>query len=143
MDWVEEFSDVGIEDIHRLDLVVPSEEVESALLRMLPEIKAQAARSGSTLSAQEESDLVPAVTLFNTPSILNKHKADFHIYMEACLAYSKLQVGRFLVTDDHRFFKLFLQSSIAEESLHSVCVRTLAIPQGIRVKLAGEVIKGV
>ena len=108
MDWVEEFSHVGIEDVHRLDLVVPNED---ALLRMLSEIKAQAARS--TLSEQDESDLVPAVTLFNTPTILNKHKADFYIYMEACLAYAKLQVGRFLVTDDHRFFNLFLQSTIA------------------------------
>ena len=79
MDWVEEFADVGIEGVHRLDLVVPSKEVEMVLLRMLPGIKAQAARS--TLSDQEESDLVPAVTLFNTPSILNKHKADFHIYI--------------------------------------------------------------
>ena len=65
--------------------------------------------------------------------------------MAACLAFSKLNKGtrRFLVTDDHRFFTLFLQSSIAEESLHSVCVRELAIPQGVRVKVAGEVIKGV
>ena len=60
--------------------------------------------------------------------------------MEACLAFSKLKVGMFLVTDNHRFFKTFLQSTIAEESLHTVCAKTLGIPQGIRVKLAGEII---
>lgn len=93
MEWVEEFSDIGINDFHRLDLVVPSKDVDAALLRMLPEMKAQAARS--SLTEQEESDLVPAVTLFNTPSILAKHKADIHIYMEVCVAYSKLEVGQF------------------------------------------------
>ena len=141
MEWVEEFTEAGIDDVHRLDLIVPGEDVEVAVVRMLPEVKAQAARA--PLSAQEESDLVPAMTLFNTPSIIQKHKVDIHIYMEACLAYSKLKTGKFLVTDDHRFFKIFLQSSIAEESLHSVCARTLSIQQGGRVKLAREVIKGM
>ena len=63
--------------------------------------------------------------------------------MEACLAHSKLGKGRFLVTDDHGFFKFFLQSKIVEETLHSVCARTLGINQGVRVKMAGEVIKGM
>ena len=105
---------------------------------MSPEIKAQVAQS--TLTQEEENDLVPAYTLFNTPSVLNKHKADFPIYIEACLAYSKLNIGRFLVTDDHRFIKILLQSSIAEKSLHSICARTL---RGVCVKVAGEVIKRV
>ena len=129
MDWIEEFTDIGIDDVHRLDIVVPSEDVDGALLRMLPKIKSQAART--TLTVQQESDLVPAFTLFNTPSVLAKHKADFHIYLEACLAYSKFNTGRFLVTDNHRFFKIFLQSFIAEESLHTVCTRTLNILQGV------------
>ena len=77
MEWAEEFCDIGIDDVHRLDLIVPADDVDVALLRMLPEMKAQAARS--TLTPQKESDLVPAVTLFNTPSQLAKHKADVHI----------------------------------------------------------------
>ena len=64
-------------------------------------------------------------------------------HLHGGLAYFKLKMGKFLVMDDHRFFKIFLQSVIAEESLHSVCARTLAIQQGVRVKLAGEVIKGL
>ena len=71
MEWVEEFTEAEIDDVHRLDQIVPVEDVEAAVVRMLPEIKAQAARA--PLSAQEESDLVPAMTLFNTPSIIQKH----------------------------------------------------------------------
>ena len=71
MEWVE-FGEAGIDDVHRLDLIVPVEDVEAAVVQMLPEIKAQAARVH--LSAQEESNLVPAMTLFNTPLIIQKHK---------------------------------------------------------------------
>lgn len=53
--------------------------------------------------------------------------------MEECVAYSTLQQGKFLVIEDHGFFKIFLQSAIIEESLHSVCAKTLGIPQGVRV----------
>ena len=66
----------------------------------------------------------------------------FQIYMEACKAFSKFSVGTFLVTDGHKFFKLFLKSSL-EEALHTVCVQTLGITQGVHVKLAGEVIQGM
>ena len=65
MEWVEEFGNVGIDDVHQLDLVVPNEDVDAAVARMLPEIEAQAARA--PLSTQEDSDLVPAITLFNMP----------------------------------------------------------------------------
>ena len=41
MEWVEEFTEAGIDDVHRLDLIVPVEDVEAAVVRMLPEIKAQ------------------------------------------------------------------------------------------------------
>ena len=122
MEWVEEFSEARIDDVHWLDLIVPVEDVKAAVVRMLPEIKAQAARV--PLSAQEESDLVPAMTLFNTPSIIQKHKADIDIYMEACLAYSKLKIGKFLVTDNHHFFSNFLQSAIAEVSAQCLCKDT-------------------
>ena len=140
MDWVEDLGEVGIDDIHRLDLVVPPEDVDAAIARMLPELRAQIP---TITTVQEESDLVPTLTLFGTQSLISKNRADFQIYMEACKAFSKFGVGRFLVTDDHKFFKLFLKSSVAEEALHTVCVQTLGIAQGVRVKLAGEVIQGV
>ena len=140
MDWVEDLGEVGIEDIHRLDLVVPPEDVDAAIARMLPELRAQIP---TITTAQEESELVPTLTLFGTQSLISKNRADFQIYMEACKAFSKFGVGRFLVTDNHKFFKLFLKSSVAEEALHTVCLRTLGIAQGVHVKLAGEVIQGV
>ena len=100
MEWVEELIEVGIEDVHHLDLVVPPEDVDAAIARMLPELKTRA-----SLTPQEESDLVPTLMLFGTPSLVSKHRADFQIYMEACKAFSKLNVGTFLVTDDHRFLQ--------------------------------------
>ena len=142
MEWVEEFSEVGLEEIHRLDLIVTATDVEeTALLRMLPELQSQIWKA--SLSPQDEAYLVPVVTLFNTANLISKHKPYFTLYMEACLAHSKLGKGKFLVTDDHGFFKFFLQSQIAEETLHSVCARTLGINQGARVKMVGEVIKGM
>ena len=66
MDWVEEYGEVGLEEVHRLDLVVPPEDID----------------------------------------------------------------------------KLFLMSSLAEDVLHTVCARTLGITQGVRVKLAGEIMQG-
>ena len=62
--------------------------------------------SGPT--AEEESDLVPTLTMFGTPSLVSKHRADFQILIEAYLAFFKFGLGRFFVTDDHKFFKLLL-----------------------------------
>ena len=127
--------------LRTFDLVVPPKDVDAVITRMLPELRAQIPIM--TMTAQEESDVVPTLTLFGTQSLISKSRADFQIYMEACKAFSKFGVGRFLVTDNHKFFKLFLKSSVAEEALHTICVRTLGITQGVRVKLAGEVIQGV
>ena len=113
---------------------------DAAIARMLPELRAQIPTI--TMTAQEESNLVPTLTLFGTQSLIS-NRADFQIYMEACKAFLKFSVGRFLVTDGHKSFKLFPKSSMAEEALHTVCVRTLGIAQGVCVKLAGEIIQGV
>ena len=40
MDWVEVLGEVGIEDIHWLNLVVPPEDINAAIARMLPELRA-------------------------------------------------------------------------------------------------------
>ena len=112
---MEEFIEVGIEEVHWLDLVVTATDVDTALMRMLPELQSQISKA--SLTPQEEADLVPAVTLFNTSSVIAKHKPDFTLYMEACLAYSKLGKGKFLVADDHGFFKIFLQSQIGYPKL--------------------------
>ena len=135
---MEDLGEVGIEDIHRLDLVVPPKDVDAAIARMLPELRAQI----PTMTMMAQGDLVPTLTLFGTQSLISKSRADFQIYIEACKAFSKFGVGRFLVTDYHKFFKLFLKSSVAE-ALHTVSVQTLGIAQGVRVKLVREVIQGV
>ena len=49
MEWVKEFIDIGIKDVHRLDLIVLSEDVDVALLRMLQELKFQASKTTLTL----------------------------------------------------------------------------------------------
>ena len=102
MEWVEELIEVGIEDVHRLDLLVPPEDVDAAIARMLPELKPQTAQANLTI--QEESDLVPTLMLFGTPSLVSKHRADLQIYTEACKAFSKLNISNLL---GHRlYFKL-------------------------------------
>ena len=108
MEWVEELIEVGIEDVHRLDLLVPPEDVDAAIARMLPELKPQTAQANLTI--QEESDLVPTLMLFGTPSLVSKHRADLQIYTEACKAFSKLNISNLLVTG----YILNLQQVIAE-----------------------------
>ena len=44
---------------------------------------------------------------------------------------------------DHRFFKMFLKSAVAEDTLHSVATDKLGVQEGVRVKLLGEVIRGL
>ena len=71
--------------------------------------------------------------MFGMPSVIAKNRSDFQIHMEACKAFSLLGMGWLLVTDDHAFFKLFLKSSVAEETLHTVCAHTLRdISRGAR-----------
>ena len=62
MDWVEELSDMGIEDVHRL---VPPEDVNTAIARMVPEIRAQVIHA-TTLTPQQKSDLAPVLSVWNT-----------------------------------------------------------------------------
>ena len=71
MEWVEELIEVGIEDVHHLDLVVPPEDIDAAIVRMLPKLKTQEAQA--SLTPEEESDLVPTLTMFGTPSLVSKH----------------------------------------------------------------------
>ena len=91
---------------------------------MLPTLKAQTAKAN--LIIQEESHLVLTLMLFEMPSLVSKHRVDFQVYMEACKAFSKWNISSFLVTDDHKFYKLYLHSAIAKEPLHTICPLTLA-----------------
>ena len=89
-------------------MVVPSTDVDAVMSRMPPELQSHA----TSLTPALEAELIPATTLFSTPTLLAKHRADFQLYMEASLAYSKLGVGKILVTDDHRFFIIFCSPTL-------------------------------
>ena len=47
------------------------------------------------------------------------------------------------MTDDHNFFKAYVQSKLAESVLQKQVKKILEIEKTVRVKLAGEVIQGV
>ena len=61
------------------------------------------------------------VQFSHSPTLATKHHADFQLYMEACLAYSKLGVVGKILVDDHQFFK----TSVSEEAPRTVCAKTL------------------
>ena len=93
--------------------------------------------------SQIDSALVPVMTLFSSPTMMSKHRADVQLYMEACLARTVLKEGNFLVTEDHKFFRFFLFSPTAEKALYSVATKTLNLSDGVKVKMAGELIEGM
>ena len=65
--------------------------------------------------------------------------------MEACVMAARDGGGivQFLVTDDHKFFKAFVQSKLAESVLQNQPKKILEIDKTAGVKLAGEIIPGV
>ena len=96
------------------------------------------------LSEKEEASLMQPVNLFESPSQWGKYHNDVKIYVEACLAHAVTGIlAQFLITNDHWFFKMFLRSAVAEDTLHLVATDKLEIQEGVRVKLLGEVIHGL
>ena len=59
MDWVEDFEEVGIEEMHRLDSVIPSPKDVDATIA--------GAEIPGTMTQEEESALLPTFTMFGTP----------------------------------------------------------------------------
>ena len=94
---------------------------------------------------KEEEDLVTSsLTLFHTPTHVDLYLSDLRLYMEACMASEKCgRSPKFLVTDDHCFFKAFVKSDIAERVLRNEVKAVLEIKKGVMVKVAGEVIPGM
>ena len=142
-DWVSEFIEVGLREVNRLDMIVQARDVDTAMSRMVPEIQGATKAQGVPLSDEEEAALVPVMTLFSSPTMMSKHRADVQLYMEACLARTVLKEGNFLVTEDHKFFRFFLFSPTAEKALYSVATKTLNLSDGVKVKMAGELIEGM
>ena len=104
----------------------------------------RAAISQRDLTEDEEADLLEPVDLFESPSQWPRYHNDIKIFVEACLAHATTGIpAQFLITNDHRFFKKFMKSAVAEDTLHSVATDKLGVQEGVRVKLLGEVIRGL
>ena len=51
--------------------------------------------------------------------------------------------AQILVTNDHKFFTMFLGSRVADDMLHSTVTDVLGIQEGVRVKLARQLVRGL
>ena len=141
-EWVENYQIVGVGEIRKLSAVVKDSTVHAVFEAMGPCLRAAIARRD--LSDEEEDSLVSPVNLFESPSQWGRYHNDVKIYIEACLAHALTEIpAQFLITNDHRFFKMFLRSTVAEDTLHSVATDKLGIQEGVRVKLLGKVIHGL
>lgn len=87
-------------------------------------------------------EIYPALTLFSSEKYMSEFFFDIKIYMESCLICSELKAKAFLITDDHRFFRFFFHSPVAEQFLRDA-VKEVLCCDTIPLKLAGEVIPGV
>ena len=81
----------------------------------------RAAIAQRNLSSEEEADLVQPVNLFESLSQGAWHHNDVKIYyVEACLARAVTGIpAQFLITNNHRFFKMFPKSTVAEDTFNS------------------------
>ena len=130
--------------MRKLSSVVKDEKVTAVFETMGPTLHAAIAARQPGLTDEEEAELVQPVNLFNAPSKWHRYHDDIKIYMEACLAHANSGLpAQMLITNDHKFFTMFLRSQLAEDVLHSVVTDVLAIREGVRVKLAGELIAGL
>lgn len=140
-EWEENYQTIGIGEIQKLSAVVKDNTVQSVFEAMGPCLRA--AITQHDLS-EEEASLMQPVNLFESLSQWGKYHNDVKIYVEACLAHAMTGIpAQFLITNDRRFFKTFLWSAVAKDTLHLVAMDKLGIQEGVRVKLLGEVIRGL
>ena len=131
---------MGIGEIRKLSAVVKDDLVHAVFQAMGPRLRT--AIEQKNLTEEEEADLLQPVNLFESPSQWARYHNDVKIYVEACQAYAVTRIpAQFLITNDHRFFKIFLKSALAEDTLYSVATDKLHIQEEVRVKLLGEVIR--
>ena len=130
----------------------------SAVLSTL-ESELMAAIAPKHLTAMEKKAVQPAINAFSREEAMEGLRKDVQIYIKACIAHRKLHGKVMLVTDHHKFFRVFAKSIIAENILMTQ-VHTIVrearymyrspgkngveeIHPPIRVRLAGEVIPGM
>ena len=92
---------------------------------------------------EQEAALVDPVDLFRSPHNWSKYHNDLKIFIECCLAHAKNGLpAQILITNDHKSLSMFLRSSLAEDTLHSVVTDVFGVQEGVRVKLLGEIVHG-
>ena len=112
-DWLS-WSEVGIEELFGLEYGTITDTTVKAVADLLGPALQEAVRK-VTLTEDQVQLVTPCLTLFNSSVLMSKYIADLRLYIEACVASAKS--GRpieFLVTDDHRFFRGFVYSEVAE-----------------------------
>ena len=141
-DWTSDLSEVGLGEVRKLSSVVKDELVKLVFKNM--GMSLHTAIAVTQLNEEQEAALVDPVDLFGSPHNWSKYHNDLKIFMECCLAHAKNGLpAQILVTNDHKFFSMFLRSSLAEDTLHSVVTDVLGVQEGVRVKLLGEIVHGL
>ena len=137
-------AEVGIEELYGIHFGMTDQTVRS-----VAELLGSGIRNAVLVNPPDEKNelqlLTPAFIVFQSDTWLVKYMADLRLYMETCIASSKNpgNLIQFLVTDDHGFFKVFIQSMIAESVLQRETMKILELNKCVRVRLAGEIIPGV
>ena len=144
-DW-SDFNTVGIEEVYGLVYGKITDQTIWSVADVLgPALSTAVTVGNRSLSDQDIKLLTPSLSLFNSEYLMSKYLADIRLYVEACLTAAENPSGivQFLVTDDHKFFKVFIQSRFAESVLQKQVKKVFEINKTVHVKLAGEVIPGV
>ena len=127
-------SEVSLGEVRKLSSVVKNELVKLVFKNV--GMSLHTAIAVTHLDEEQEVALVNPVDLFGSPHNWSKYHNDLKIFMECCLAHTKNGLPtQILVTNDHKFFSMFLRRSLAEDTLHSVVTDVLGMQEGVRVKL--------
>ena len=96
--------------------MVKDSTVHSVFEAMAPCLRAAIAQRDH--SEEEEASLVAPVNLFECPSQWGRYHNNVKIYIETCLVHAVTGIpAQFLITNDHRFFKTFLWSTVAQDNV--------------------------
>ena len=143
--WVDR-ADIGMKEVAKLRYVVK----ESDLALVRSQLNGRLRENAHKIpGGDEEGFYASAVHASEDLNTISKYKADLKIYMECCAISNDsapgpdLPLTKLLVTEDYKFFRSFVRSRYAEEVLQELVMTVLQLKTGIKVLLAGEVIKGV
>lgn len=109
---------MGIGEVRKIDQLVADDKVEEVFSKMGSSLASAIAKVA--LTDEEEAALVEPSNLFVSPKMWPRFHRDVKIFMEACLSHAKKRIpAQMIVTNDHKFSSMFLNSPLAEDVLHS------------------------